>query len=146
MTSRRVLVELMTSTLPVLDPLIQNSNNIIYRSTVHDNQILYKESIGRVPSTMQYSAWGIKQIPNLFVIDFCEWSLDRKLLVLLLRVFPKVFYCPWDNSISFIRLKYLLLVVFLLSCHCVRLATTRLPICENSDRVTVQCRFNIVLN
>lgn len=78
----------MAATLSVLYPLIQDSNNVIDWGTVNDNQILHKESIGWIPSTMQHSTWGIQQVPDLFIINLCKGGLDRKLLVFLLGVFP----------------------------------------------------------
>jgi hypothetical protein len=78
----------MTAAFSVLDTLIQNCNDIIDGSAVNNNQILDKETVGRIPSAMQYSAGWIEEVSDLFVVNLCERRLNRKLLVFLLRVFP----------------------------------------------------------
>ncbi len=42
----------MTATFSVLDTFIQNSNDIVNWSTIHDDEIFYKETVRRVPSAM----------------------------------------------------------------------------------------------
>ena len=153
MTSGRILVKLMTAAFSVLDPFIKYSDYIINGSTIDDNQIFDKKSVRRIPSTMQHSACRIEQILDLFVIDLCERCFDREFFILLLGVFPfvndnvpKILYCSRYDAVCFVGLEYLLLVVFLLTCHCVCFSAACLAVCKNCDRVTVQCRFNIVLN
>ena len=54
-TSWRIFVELVTSWFSVPDSLVQDSDQVINTCTVHNNQILNKKSICRVPSAVKHS-------------------------------------------------------------------------------------------
>ena len=144
MTPRRILIQLMTTTFPILNPLIQHSNKIINTRTINNHQILHKKSICCIPSAVEDSWWRVEEITDLLVVDFGKGGFYWVFLFFCLGVFPRlgdflpdVFYCAGYDTVGLVGLEYLLAEFILDAGHCICFSTTGLSISKNGNRIPI---------
>lgn len=132
----------MASSFSIFDSFIQNSNQIIFRSTLNHCQIFNKKSILNIPPNMKNPTSRIQQILKLFLVYLKVRSFHIKLFRPQSHLLPHILYSSRNNPISIISLPPLYPQPLFLSSHRVSLTTTRLAIRKYRCRVAFQGRIN----
>ena len=112
----------MRTTLPILDALQQNRNDIVYCTAIDHDKILNKEAIAWIPTTMQNPGLKVQQIFYLFVVDLCETGFDEVTAFLLLYLAPELLNRSGDDALAFILLVDLSHEYLIFPGHCVGFA------------------------
>ena len=117
MASTRVFVHFMRSTSSVFHSFQQNRNHIINVATIDNNEVLNEKPVGGVPAAMKDSRLEVKQIFDLFVVDFSVRGFDGILAFVLFDFFPEFLDCPWNDTLSFIGFVDFAVVDLVFSSH-----------------------------
>ncbi len=84
---------------------------------------------------MKHTRLEIKQILNLFVVDFSVRGFNGIFAFVLFDFFPELLDCPWNDTLSFIGFVDFTVVDLVFSSHGVGFSWTSLAICKNCGTV-----------
>lgn len=102
MRATGVFVQLVRPLFSIAHAFVENCLDIGYGRAFNDHEVLDEEAVLEVPARVQDTRGGIKEVAQLFVVDFGERGLHIKLFLSLSHDLPEVASSSRDDSLRLV--------------------------------------------